>query len=197
MGKRKVMHDRRKNASVRDARAKLWELSRAVKVSGVARAGLITAIPRNDDPSIGLGQRESIASNRIEIEREADDAQIRLYSVHNAVEGARQLIELATSFCRCRPVPAPHFRRRNHPASAPPRQSFGAPSRLMNVSFQIAPFAPHFWDHSKCNHLRPFRRTLPNFREHLHILWLPVDSFSPVDSQLRFFRSARSSSGKT
>ncbi|WP_336971828.1 hypothetical protein [Alcaligenes sp. PF14] len=91
-----VLHPVRQSASVRDARAKLWELSRAANLSGIAKAGLITAIPRLDDPSIGQHQRKSIASNQMAIEREADDAEIRLYPVHNASEGAEQLIALAS-----------------------------------------------------------------------------------------------------
>jgi len=91
-----VLHPVRQSASVRDARAKLWELSRAANLSRVPRAGLITAIPRLDDPSIGEHQRESIASNKLAIEREADGAEIRLYPVHNASEGAEQLIALAS-----------------------------------------------------------------------------------------------------
>lgn len=90
-----VLHPVRQSASVRDARAKLWELSRASTVSGITRAGLIAAVPRLDDPSIGPRQRENILSNQSEIENEADDARIRLYPVHTAEEGASQLIALA------------------------------------------------------------------------------------------------------
>lgn len=90
-----VLHPVRQSASVRDARAKLWELLRASKVAGIGRSGLIAAIPRSDDPSIGSRQREQIKINQAEIEREADAADIRLYPVHNAIEGAERLIKLA------------------------------------------------------------------------------------------------------
>ncbi|MFT0547893.1 hypothetical protein ACMHYO_16380 [Allopusillimonas ginsengisoli] len=90
-----VLHHVRQSASVRDARAKLWELSRAAELSGITHAGLITAVPRADDPSIGSRQQAQIKMNQSEIEREADDARIRLYPVHNATEGAEKLIELA------------------------------------------------------------------------------------------------------
>lgn len=90
-----VLHPVRQSASVRDARAKLWELSRASENSGIKHTGLITAIPRIDDPSIGSRQREQLKSNQADIEREADDARIRLYPVHSATEGAERLIALA------------------------------------------------------------------------------------------------------
>lgn len=90
-----VLHPVRQAASVRDARAKLWELSRAADISGVMRSGLIAAVPRGDDPAIGPRQRDQLRANQFEIEREADSARIRLYPVHTATEGADTLIELA------------------------------------------------------------------------------------------------------
>lgn len=89
-----VLHPVRQSASVRDARAKLWELSRASEISGVRKTALIAAVPRSDEPHLGEKQRERLKANRSEIEREADDAEIRLHAVHSAEEGAEKVLAL-------------------------------------------------------------------------------------------------------
>lgn len=89
-----VLHPVRQSASVRDARARLWELSRASAVTGIAKAALITAAPRHDDPSLGDKQRRQVSENIDEIEREADAAKIFLHTVHSATEGAAKVLEL-------------------------------------------------------------------------------------------------------
>lgn len=89
-----VLHPVRQPASVRDARAKLWELSRASEMSGIAKASLIVAVPREDDPHLGDKQRSKLRVNRHEIEREADDARIRLHAVRSAEEGAEKVLEI-------------------------------------------------------------------------------------------------------
>lgn len=91
-----VLHPVRQRASVRDARAKLWELARAKAVAGIARAALITAVPRDDEPTLGSRQRQGLRENRVEIEREADAVEMRLHAVGSAVEGAEKVIELVT-----------------------------------------------------------------------------------------------------
>jgi hypothetical protein len=90
-----VLHPVRQSPSVRDARAKLWELSRAQALSGIQHAALITAVPRDDDPTLGQKQRESIRDNRIEIEREADAVNMRLHPVMTIGEAAERVLELA------------------------------------------------------------------------------------------------------
>jgi len=89
-----VLHPVRQSASVRDARAKLWELSRASEISGIKKTALIAAVPRADEPHLGENQRERLKANRSEIEREADDAEIRLHAVHSAEEGAEKVLAL-------------------------------------------------------------------------------------------------------
>lgn len=82
--------------AVRDARARLWELHRAREISEVATAALITAVPRSDDPTMGKKQREQLAINKHEIEREADAMNMRWLSVTSASDGAKRVIEVVT-----------------------------------------------------------------------------------------------------
>jgi len=90
-----VLNPVRQGASVRDARARLFELQRARAVAGVAQAALIAAVPREDDATLGARQRERIRANRLEIEREADAVDMRWYAVSTAIEGAERLIAVA------------------------------------------------------------------------------------------------------
>lgn len=90
-----VLHPVRQSASVRDARARLWELARAMAVAGLEQAVLITAVPRQDDATLGEKQRANARANEQEIEREADASHIRLYSVHTAEEAAARMVQLA------------------------------------------------------------------------------------------------------
>lgn len=90
-----VLHPVRQANSVRDARARLWELARAKEVAGIQTAALITAFPRDDDPTIGRKQRDELRNNRIEIEKEADAVFMRLYPVNSASQAAAKVIELA------------------------------------------------------------------------------------------------------
>lgn len=90
-----LLHPVRQSASVRDARARLWELERAMEVAGIAQAALITAIPKPDDATLGDKQKASAKMNAQEIEREANASGIRLYTVHTPEEGAAKLLEIA------------------------------------------------------------------------------------------------------
>lgn len=90
-----VLHPVRQGPSVRDARARLWELERAVNAAGIKHAALITAIPRQDDATLGEKQRANAKANERSIEQEADAAGIRLYPVCSAAEGAQRLIQAA------------------------------------------------------------------------------------------------------
>jgi hypothetical protein len=90
-----VLNAVRQAAGVRDARARLWELQRARDVSGVTRAALITAIPREDDATLGAKQRDHLKANKLEVESEADSVRMRLYAVSTVHEAVQALIELA------------------------------------------------------------------------------------------------------
>lgn len=90
-----VLHPVRQAPSVRDARARLWELQRAMAISGIGLGALIAAVPRQDDATLGERQRTQAKANEREILREADDCRIRLLPVHTAEEGAATLIAIA------------------------------------------------------------------------------------------------------
>lgn len=88
-----VLHPIRQAASVRDARARLWELSRARQTAAIGRAALMTWIPSEEDPTLGAKQREALKGNRIEMEREADAVDIRLLSVTTVDEARSRVLE--------------------------------------------------------------------------------------------------------
>lgn len=89
-----VLHPVRQSASVRDARARIFELYRAREVANIDRAALIAAVPRNDDATLGSRQREVLLANRKEIEAEANSMNLRWYAVTTAAEGAEKVIEV-------------------------------------------------------------------------------------------------------
>lgn len=90
-----VLHPVRQGASMRDARARIFELQRARELSGIPSGALIAAVPRKDDATLGAKQRDVLRSNHLEIEREANAVNLRWIAVHNAAEGARNVIALA------------------------------------------------------------------------------------------------------
>lgn len=89
-----VLHPVRQSASMKDARARLFELKRAQEISGIKCVALIAAVPRDDDGTLGSRQREQLRLNRFEIEHEAKAVFADWYAVHNAVDGANRVIEL-------------------------------------------------------------------------------------------------------
>lgn len=91
-----VLHPVRHTASVKDARSRLWELKCASEQSGINNAVLIAATPREDDATLGSTQRDKLRENREEIEREADNANLRWYPVHTAEKGAEQTAIVAS-----------------------------------------------------------------------------------------------------
>ena len=90
-----VLHPSRISASIRDARARLFELQGAQNVALFTNAGLISAISRADDATLGERQREAVTTARSEIEAEADAWGIRYFPVTTASEGADRLLQLA------------------------------------------------------------------------------------------------------
>jgi hypothetical protein len=91
-----VLHPVRQSASMRDARARIFELQRAKEIAGIKSAALIAAVPRDDDATLGSKQRELLRANRIEIEQEADSVNLKWYAVHTAYQGAEHVIALAS-----------------------------------------------------------------------------------------------------
>jgi len=90
-----VLSPVRQAAGVRDARARLFELQRAREVAGIERAALISAVPRDDDPTLGPRQREALRANLAEIEREAAAVGVLWHAVTSAAEAAQRVIETA------------------------------------------------------------------------------------------------------
>jgi hypothetical protein len=88
-----VLHPVRQSASVRDARARIFELHRAREIARIDCAALIAAVPRDDDATLGSRQRELLRANRLEIEAEADSMNLRWHAVTSAAEGADRLID--------------------------------------------------------------------------------------------------------
>lgn len=89
-----VIHPVRQGASLRDARARIFELHRAREMAGIRCAALIAAVPRDDDATLGIRQRESLRVNKKEIEAEADAMDLRWLAVTTAIEGAGRVIEI-------------------------------------------------------------------------------------------------------
>lgn len=88
-----VLHPVRQAASVRDARARLWELSRAQQTASIGRAALLTWIPSEEDPTLGRKQREGLRANRTEMENEADAVGMRLLAVATVEEARFRVFE--------------------------------------------------------------------------------------------------------
>lgn len=90
-----VLHPVRQSASVGYARQKLWELARARDLSGIANAALITAVPRDDEPTLGPKQKASLRDNRNEIIKEADSVGMRLHAVTSVEAAVQKVLEIA------------------------------------------------------------------------------------------------------
>jgi hypothetical protein len=89
-----VLHPVRTSQSVRDARARIFELNQARDIANIQTAALIAAVPRIDDATLGTRQREMLKATQAEIEREADFVKLRWHGVHTASQGASKVIEL-------------------------------------------------------------------------------------------------------
>lgn len=90
-----VLRPVQQSSSLRDARARLWELARAQEAAPRPSAALLLAVPRPQDPVLGEKQLAAAQRNQREIEREADEVGIRLKPVTSAIEGAKKLLEMA------------------------------------------------------------------------------------------------------
>lgn len=90
-----LLHPVRQAMGVRDARARLWELSRARELASLPIAALIFATPRTDDPTLSSRQVEALHRNLREIEREADHNEMHFVPVTTAEAGADKVIEFA------------------------------------------------------------------------------------------------------
>ncbi|ODU94475.1 MAG: hypothetical protein BGP23_13250 [Lysobacterales bacterium 66-474] len=89
-----ILNPMRHGASLRDARARLFELNRGRDLAQLSRAALITGVPRDDDPLLGDRQRARLREMREELTHEATAVDVAFAPVHAASEGARTLLQL-------------------------------------------------------------------------------------------------------
>lgn len=90
-----VLYPIRPSASLRDARARLFELQAACKLANIQLGALIGAVARDDDATLSDKQREQLREARLEIENEAKATGLIYYPVTTAKQGAEHVIQLA------------------------------------------------------------------------------------------------------
>lgn len=90
-----VLHPIRLSASLRDVRARLFELQHGKALVQASTAALIGAVSRDDDATLSDRQRQSLREAKREIAYEAESAGAVYYPVHTAIEGSQRLIVLA------------------------------------------------------------------------------------------------------
>lgn len=90
-----VLYPVRPSASLRDARARLFELQQARKLANIQLGALIGAVARDDDATLSDRQRGQLREARREIASEATAAGLTYYPVTTAQQGAERIIELA------------------------------------------------------------------------------------------------------
>lgn len=90
-----VLRPVQQSSSLRDSRARLWELARAQEAVKRQNAALLLAVPRNNDPLLGERQIDAATRNLREIEREAAEVKIGLHPVCSIEEGALAVIDMA------------------------------------------------------------------------------------------------------
>lgn len=86
----------RPGPSLRDARARIFELQRCREITGIEVAVLISAVSRHDDPTLGAKQKNNIENLNQEISGEAESVGVAYVPVLSAAIGAERLIEYAT-----------------------------------------------------------------------------------------------------
>ena len=89
-----TLHPVRQSAGVRDARAKLWELSSLREYACIPNTCLIIGRPSENDPTLSQKQRDALKGNLDEIEMEADKKDMRIFPVTSASEGGDRIISL-------------------------------------------------------------------------------------------------------
>lgn len=90
-----VLHPLRMGPSLRDARARILELSQAKAFAKLQRAALIGAVPRDDDPALGDRQLEMAHVAIREIAANAANADVTYFPVPTATAAADCVLELA------------------------------------------------------------------------------------------------------
>ncbi|MCW8918944.1 MAG: hypothetical protein OQL08_09045 [Gammaproteobacteria bacterium] len=88
-----VLSPVRQSSSVKDARARLWELHRAREFVGLDSAALIFAIPRQDDPTLSPKLLGAAKDNIMEIELEANSYKMDFAPVNTVEQAAERVLE--------------------------------------------------------------------------------------------------------
>jgi len=88
-----VFNPKSQPASLRDARARIWELFKVKTYASLPVAALVMAVPQDDDPLVTKAQAITLKRNITEIGLEAVDARLQLYPVASPSEGAKRVIE--------------------------------------------------------------------------------------------------------
>lgn len=83
-----VIHPTRQPSSMKDARAKIFELFKVKQYIGLQNSSLIVGIPRQDDPTLGNKQLTNIRKNTDELIREANSVGVTLRPIYTAEEAA-------------------------------------------------------------------------------------------------------------
>lgn len=92
-----ILNPMRHGASLRDARARMFELRKGRDLAQLDRAALISGIPRDDDPIMGDRQRARLREMCEELAHEAGGDGLAFVTVHSAQDGAVRLLEFETS----------------------------------------------------------------------------------------------------
>lgn len=89
-----VISPMRNTASLRDARARLFELDKGRTVSGLEAAALISGVPRSNDPMLGDRQRARLREMLFELDQEASSVGVLFRTAADAGEAADVLLGL-------------------------------------------------------------------------------------------------------
>ena len=85
----------RQNNGMKDARAKMWELSLAKERNSQLTAALVFGFPGEDDITLTDKQRDQIKANKTELEQETTHKNIELCKVYTVDEAAHSVIQMA------------------------------------------------------------------------------------------------------
>lgn len=90
-----VLHPTRQPSSMKDARAKIFELFKTQSYVGLNHSALILGLPRKDDPTLGNRQLSNITKNTEELKREAKSVGVDFLAIYSAEEAAEKTEEMA------------------------------------------------------------------------------------------------------
>lgn len=92
-----VLNPMRAGASLRDSRARMFELDKGRALAQLRTAALIAGTPPDDDPLLGNRQIVRLREMREELAHEAAASDIELVTVATAADGAARLLALESA----------------------------------------------------------------------------------------------------